>query len=597
MAEIYLNNEKLDMEPGVKVDIERNSPYTQLTDEITGDYSLPFPIKGTEKNMRLTGYQHLIQNNNGQAQPCTILDDGVFFSSGKLRVQQVQHDLNHPGRTVASAYYLSAISAFYQDIKGLKMPAVNYGGDIVKTWDNFNEAGSGFWGHIHAVLNSSPGYGIGVYNYAFYSVYDPIWGENPDTGDMIPQVINHTEEVAGVLKFKHNSYGDQPPFAASVSPNIIVPFPYLMFVMEKCAAHVGWRISWNITEEFDMRRITLINFRAIYWGYTQTTGGPLIEGTSPIVFNMNQHVPDMLVSEFFAAVKTRLGIFYEFDNARKIITISDVDALKAGDVKDVSRSVVNPVVKERKEDASIIALRVSANGYLDRIRQKINPDTYQGELDTPGDLPTAAETNEGHTYLVRMVNAYYICVEYDTDLYEWQYFTPNIYDYEPDGYTQEITTSALVPPMDYLNSYYDLIPKFENEGGQYFFENSNSWPILLCYWHGKRENIAGQLTSYGSHHIYDSNMVQVANVALSFLCRDVNGDEVGIWAFRYKPLLEMINLDEYLKFSLVISKLDLYNLKFTDKLIIRGVPVIIDKIFPQLPYPGIVQIHGYRGKL
>src|SRR5690606_8460713 len=124
-------------------------------------------------------------------------------------------------------------------------------------------------------------------------------------------------------------------------------------------------------------------------------------------------------------------------------------------------------------------------------------------------------------YLVVAENNYYVCsLNPDTGDLEWQFYTYNIYDYDPDGANEEVTTSATTVGVEKYDDYLDLIPRIDNDGNWFGrSETEATWGIILCFYHGKRNNKNGDPYPYASSHIYDSNFNQVAEWALTFECK------------------------------------------------------------------------------
>jgi hypothetical protein len=180
MLGIKVNNEFLDLLPGTVLETEQNNPFLQFNDEIVGEYSLPIEVVANAKNLRLLNYAGLIQSKiDKKGIDAQVYHEGFQHSIGKLKVEKPTIHLNNGKRGRISCYYLMGISSFYQDAKNQRLKEINAGGVRTFTNDNFNRAGSGFWGHIHKVVDAPAGYGTSGYDYAFYPVLNNEYGRNP----------------------------------------------------------------------------------------------------------------------------------------------------------------------------------------------------------------------------------------------------------------------------------------------------------------------------------------------------------------------------------------------------------------------------------
>ncbi len=173
MLGLSINNEFLDLDTNAQLELEQTNPFLQLADELVGDLSLPVDVKLNDKNLRLLNFAGLLQNKVDQAGiPVSVFDTGTQHSIGKLKIEKPKHDLNRVKDGSISLYYLSAFSNFAQDVKGIKLRSIDFGGDRTFAFSNYNRTGgTGFWQHLHAVVDAAPA----IYDYAFYPVEIMLW--------------------------------------------------------------------------------------------------------------------------------------------------------------------------------------------------------------------------------------------------------------------------------------------------------------------------------------------------------------------------------------------------------------------------------------
>lgn len=586
MLGIKINGEFLDISPGLELELENANPFLQFTDEISGQFSLPFEVDASPKNIRLLNYAGIIQKNNlNISLDAEIYDNGLQVAIGKIKIEKPTHNLNRTGDGVISCYFLGGISNFYQDIKDKKLRSIDVGGDRSFDWDGIVENTNGFWSHLYAVLNADPG----SYDYAFYPVKNTDWpGFDYDIN-----VMNCVYLDSGTVHMlEYFIQGGKKDL------NRVVPFPYLKYVMQQALSFVGWRIEGDILNDEDFKKVTMINFQAIDWAFIKIlVGVQLIEARDPVVFNLQDHLPDVTISEFMIALKNRFGWWYDFDKKSKVITIKQLQDAATGTVKNFKKYASPVVVKKVNQEEKIYALRNNFNPDISGGAPRFDQVELLGSLDEITDLPAAGDTYYGKVYLIVAENNYYINVQNDDESWSWVLYAPNIYDYEPAGANEEITTAATTVGMDKYDNYMDLVPRLDNQGnwfGRTEFDEA-SWGIILCFYHGLKNNKSGDPYPYGSSHIYDSQFNQVAQWALTFECKKAGGlIDVGLYELSWKPILEMLRSPEEFELTLNLPLYEYLQLHFGDRLIIDGVKMYITQMKPKIPYSKTIALETVR---
>lgn len=586
MLGIAINNEFLTLDPDTALEMERSNPFIQFGDEIQGDYSLPFNVKNTPVNLRLLQYAGLIQSRmDNTGIDAKAYDSGLQHSIGKIKIEKPQHHLMNSKDGSISCYYLTGFSSFYQDIKNVKLRSINVGGDRTFAWDSpeiytYLRNGNGFWGHIHKVIDASPG----SYDYAFYPVINREWAGQYVKSD----VLNLMEYSSGQINF--SSLTTDKRWA-----NAIVPFPYLQYVLKQAVAHIGWRIEGDIFQDADFKKVTLLNFRAIDWGFYNpfaTTRSALARTT--ITFNLQDHLPDMTIAAFLLAIKNRFGFWYDFDRHSKVIRIKTLPDVALGTVKNMSTYASPIVLKTVNEEKKTYALRNEFIGNYSN--PNLKAVTYKGELSFISNLPAAADTLYGNCYLIISENNYYICRQNeDSQAWEWQLFAYNVSDYEPENANEDITTKATAVGSEKYDNYLDLVPRFDLNGewvGQ--TDEQVSWNVHLLFYHGIRNNKSNQPYPFASSGIYDSKGQPVANWSLAFVCKKFDGTDVGLYALNWKKLLDTLNSNETFEVTLNLPLTEYLQLQFDDIISINNVRMYITKIKSKIPYTGSVTLECSR---
>ncbi len=581
MLGIKIGGEHLDLVPGTTVSLERESPMLQFNQEIKGGYSLPLEIKNNDNNARILNWSASFQKKlNSIGRDCDILDNGFPLAIGKLKTERVAFNLNRSSANSISAYIVTEAADFYQDAKDKKLREINVGGDRSFDWDGLSTAGAGFWAHIHAVANAA----VNAYDYAFYPVINEGW----ESRGTYPPIMNMVYYDLGQVQFPTNYVGLDVR-----EINRIVPMPYLHYVLKKAFEFCGWKVTGAIFDDLDFLSATMLNFRAIDWAAAHDSGPVGYTPRDPVVFNLQDHLPDITIPSFIIALKNLFGWMYDWDKSKKTCTIRFLRVLPEGAPRDIT-NITNPrPLKNVQTEQKTYALR---NGEeppdFSLVDLRAQVDTYQ-------DLPAAAEALYGHVRLVVKENNYFICQQDEADNWIWELFTSNNFDYVPEGANEDINTDVRLPVMEFREVAPDswmLLPRMDNQG-EWFgrTEGDSEWGIHLLLFHGVRFDLDNvQAYPYASTHIYDARLNQVADWGLTYRCFKTNGDDVGIYNTFWKPFLDMLKVNEELEIVCYMDRLEYLKLLFTDILVVDGVKLLIKTIKPTFPYKDVLTLVCWR---
>lgn len=591
MLGIQINGEFLDLLPGTTMELQRENPFLQFTEQLTGEYSYPFQVRATEKNLRLLNYAGVVQRElNGDGIDALIYDNAIQTYAGKIKIEKASIDLNKTSKGLISCFFLTGSSGFWQEIKDKKMRELSYGGSRSFDWVGPSTLTAGFWKHIHQVTAGE----ISA-DYAFFPVINTGWPEGVEYPPIMNLVYYDPMQLYPV------SYTEGFFIGEGVLPhtgNRIVPFPYLKYIITKAFESVGWTVSGDILSDATFLKICMINFRAIDWVYAKVSSGVVTQVyRDPVVFDLKDHMPDITFSSFLIALKNRFGWWYDFDNSSKIVTIRTLQSLTAGAPMEMTTKSSPLLTKNITQEKPVYALR---NNFVTDIGSGA-PDfkviSYQGEVDKTTDLPAAGEAIYGHVYLVREENNFYICHQNPEDeVWQWYPYTYNIYDYEPAGANADIITDATLVGLERFNDYLDLIPRIDNEGewvGR--TESTSQWGIHLAFNFGLRDNKSGDPVPFGTTHMYDSQGFTLADWSLAFRGeRTVTAEQMGLYDKNWKEFLAMISGAEEVEHVLYLPMHEYLKLKFSDRIVIAGVMLFIKTVKSNLPYKGSVSCVSIR---
>lgn len=586
MLDLRINNESLDLPPSAQMEVEENNPYLQFTSEVKGQNSWPITIKATPTNIRLTNWAGIFQKritNSGIDALC--FDTGLQHSVGKIMFEKLTHNLNRAQDGDMSLYYLTGTSYFWQDLQNKRLKDVNWGGARTFAWDNYNRAGSGFWGHIHRVVDAPPGYGASGYDYAFFPVNIENVDWDPGGGTL---VVNNMAYANGAVTFtKHETYGHDGNF---ISPQV-----YLSYVLTKAVQHIGWKLAGNVLSDPQFQKITLLNLRAIDWCVYAKLWVKM--GYDPIArpqigFDLADHIPDLTISELLLALRNRFGWWYDIDRLNKTVHIRKLTDVASGSPKDMTAKAGSVIPKKVLSEKRIFSVKNTS----EEQKTDLSAFDYGGVITAGNPLPAASQGLSGKVYLDPLSNNFFICEQNDSGNWTWAVMAANNGDVIPAGATDEVTGNSVVPAALQFSSYLDLIPHSVN--GAYWpgrTEDDQSALLELCFYYGKQTGrTTGQVFPFASSHIYAPNGTQVGAWSLSLLAKDISGAEIGLYEIAFKPFVSKLETSEEMEVTLYLTRQEFLELTFADMLHIDGVRMYVKKRNYVLPFNGVLSCECSR---
>jgi hypothetical protein len=272
MISLQVNHEAVDINDSASFSIAASSPFVE-PGEIAGPKIYNLSARKTRRNQRIFGFAEQL-NNVARAKEfpeALIKFYGLLWKQGTLKLRDFSGSYNFSFHTDAGDIGLK--------IKNRKLSELNLG----------SAANDG---------NVSQSYPAA--NHVFFTVNNPdFYGDkNPDYGGVINQLS------AGVLATNSttNQYN-------------VVPFPYLLFVLEKVFQQLGYRgIEGAWTEEEPIKRVVLFN---TYDLAKMDTGVNVYADT----ITYANHMPNVSVGSFLIDVAITFGITYIVNPVTKKVEI------------------------------------------------------------------------------------------------------------------------------------------------------------------------------------------------------------------------------------------------------------------------------------
>lgn len=304
-----------DLNRNMRIVVEHFTPLFRLITET--DYSYPFSLPKTERNRKI--FQFTDEWDAIGPLPKDIAAELELEGerlTGLLSMTEVTD-------TAYSLFFIvkDAVTASLET----KINTIDLGGEreiIGGTWASMRE-------HANDVANAA----IRAYDY----VFAPVW--NPNLHDGVtdyPYNVAHTYSgIVNMWDYQAESFFQEPNVdridwdAATPSyydpkkvPTVssFVPFPYLVYVLDRIAAHLNMKISSSWMEEEAIQRLVIYNtFTLDAVSPTTFSGYTYYIMDSATVINLQNHLPDITIGELLKGIQEMFNLRIEIQENTIII--------------------------------------------------------------------------------------------------------------------------------------------------------------------------------------------------------------------------------------------------------------------------------------
>jgi len=260
--------------------------------------------------------------------------------------------------------------------------------------------------------------------------------------------------------------------------NLFTPFVYMRSILLKIAGEAGYTIENNPFDTVYFKGMVLFN------AYSENTFTSTVTTLLPIkpAFNLGDHVPEMLQSDFLNYITWLTGYVPVVDNNLRNITFVDIkDRHIVAPTNPIApfpgKILKNPLVKIEPEYKGIkLELKkASADAYLSGAIKELHEKLiYKGSVSSLNLLP-ASGNMVNDMYLVTSLNEYYV-FQYNPDTYTltWRFYSkkfPLIYSEGTEPYLElstelcpVLTTRILDEVLGAPNNRIWTVPRCDQAG-------------------------------------------------------------------------------------------------------------------------------------
>lgn len=588
------DGEFLDLSPGTAAQIERQSPFFNSND-LAAEYSLPLTFPYTPKNARLLGLpnHYYTRRIKTKLSGWRMYDNNNFSYTGELLIEAADLNVNDVTKSKITGYFLTGVSSFFTAIKNKKLKELYLGGIRNFAWTNNdpNSSLKGFWQHVHDSL-------VGNMEYSFAPIRNEKWAGSSE--DDTPDWMNKLDNLGNI---DYNS-----------NYNTLAPQVSLKYLLEQIFSEHGWDFDYSGMNDEQWKTLFMPSFYAVSWQkIVQIANDPffMYAPLSNIKMNLQQHVPpEMNITDLIIDLRNRYNWGFDFDSTRKICYLFPLKNLANGKRKDWTDYMDPSLHSDFSEDEKIYAFR---NDIDNKDGLSSSPDlTNIQQLDPVmefSEMPAADESNFNYVIYVWKLNQYYQC-HYDEDnrVYNWDIYANGIYNYEPDGNNEEMATAASTMPVyrtlyrsNGVTDFYGLFPLCEQEGN---WEGKKGdfipWGLRLLFnrgkvWEANPEGNKGQIQYPYLTSICFTPTQEEPDLIWSNVYKHEFGDvDKGIINYWWKETLKYLAQSEIHTGVLNLPRQELVNFSWSDVILLRNVPFIMQKVTDVIPFTGRVNVELRR---
>jgi hypothetical protein len=319
------------------------SPYFSPLEE--SDYTLPFRLPRTANNRRILGF---IDSLDVTAPfPENI---PVEIASGSI-IQYAQMNVSSTSPEGISVYVIYRQK--WKDMLNTLLPTIDFGGDRAITTTDGGDWAS-MKDHAKDVAYSDPL----TYDYTFAPIHNPnlhanattidgsnaahtysgivnLYDPNNDTFFDIPNVFR----IAGDGYMQSYMSDEKVPTISS-----FVPFPYLVYVINRVAAHMNLRVLSSWIMEPATQKLIIYNTYTLDAVSERTFGiDTYWVMDSDTQINLKNHVPKISISDFLGGLAEMFNLRIEIDRETLIIEPMKINSIQLGGSLDKYISPENTI--------------------------------------------------------------------------------------------------------------------------------------------------------------------------------------------------------------------------------------------------------------
>ena len=523
MLSIQIADQPLDLSDDFAVSLNLKSP---LFNDV-GDYSFPFKVPSTARNMSILGWKNRIASTRSiyETYQGSIRWNGMVLYTGQIKVKTASN------KTFEGTLYINK-GNFNYEVKDLILNRLDFG------MKNF----------------ASDDQGMDYFNWSLTHFY-------PECDFSMPEITNldfwDPQATNPELQAYNQIFADGKLHKVTTDGQhrtILVPFLYLKFVLNKLAENFGYRLQDEFfTSSVELSRLVIyhsVNISEVLFGLQQ-------------VYYF-RFLPNVKVSEFIGGLEKWFNCSFLVDSRQRVVRIvSNKEVLLRSEVVEFSRNVLS-ITQEIPEQITGFRFLLGPDSgdkvYQGQLEQEKGiTDFIKGSVQSFSDIPPYPFTWLGDIYYIVDTNSWWqLGVNGISFLIEWQQL--------PNG--PSLTDKFFYKWGDDKNKYETIFSSLSDKGGVVSCGNlgaDNQKDTPRLFWVGMFGWFGTPLMLRGL--AYDSN----------FSLRYTGPN--GLFNLYWKDWVNWIMNDrKSVKIEKQMDFIELKDLDFTKRYRINGINYLISEI-------------------
>lgn len=439
----------LDIDPNTSLQMESLTEAFADEEDNSGDFSLPVDLPWTGNNRRLLGFTERLENFGTKENywRCIVYDSG-FPELPNAKLTMLEKSGNF-------SYTRGKFSASISGNKGLFGSAIR----------NRNMKDLTLAGPIHYTTASrlfAENVMKGVYPLYSYLSFAPVAIESffddsrPDySGEFLAKDTVNTVVNSGTTA---DNWTFENPAGATYADYRTIPFFKLKYVLQKIFEENGYTLSGAFIDDAGFDDLVIFNNYSLEF-YDPTTGIDYGRNITPA-----NHMPNMPVSDFLAAVFSMFNLYPDFTGATNDIKLlyknTSITARRVLSLNDICSNEFSATYQEHGNTGGYKINYVWDSNdqyYSDRVKDDITKDkTIVGTVATYAALNTftvGITLTTDHLVYVQSQNMYYQLADGTTSPKKWDAYAERL-----NAYQKGTGENSIDLNISTLCSYVEFVP-------------------------------------------------------------------------------------------------------------------------------------------
>ncbi|MBV9989387.1 MAG: hypothetical protein JO301_17035 [Chitinophagaceae bacterium] len=583
MLSIRYKNQTVDIKPGQRVELSRSNPMF-LLDSFLGEYSTPFVITYSERNVRNFGpfFFDLAIKKKGKFE-VEVYDENSFAFNATLVLETAKVDRRVTGKGNASGYLIIGLSTLLNKLKDAKANTLKLGGtrELAYTTSDPTDGSDGYVQHFQNTWENEE-------DYIVAPIRNDLW-----TG------IEDDEASNGWMNILDGN-------ANLMAGQAYVLLPRLKYVLETMFHENGWVLDTSAMEGTGWENIFMFSVKPLFTldvTWTEELIGDRYENLpngvfkASISFRLAEWIsPEITCSQLLLEHCKKYGWVPLCNQDSNVCRLVPLRTAKTGRVRDWTKYAAAEVNADFSGDAKVVEFKNSMPSN-DEFPSK---PTFEGltiaaPVEKKADLPSPLGNYDNQViYSYRENQWFRIELDETTNQRVWAVYADNIYDEETKN--ANLTFETIVSTLPVYRTKYRTYAAVDYYGLFPYCKQSRNkeWSLRTLYYHGMVNEVKADGTAGIRQYPYLSSIRVLPDGTAeadwsNVLKHDDGTHDYGIIAYWLRPWLDLIGLNEEDDQRLNIPIHVLHEFRWDDIINIFNIAYLVKSFVEPRGYTGFIQ--------